>query len=251
MATYAEIHRAHQGKSSDKWESYMLVYERLFSPYRHENINVLEIGVQNGGSLEVLSEYFDQAAQIVGCDINPLCGELKYRDPRISVVIGDINSQNVISALANRLKPIHVLIDDGSHLSFDVISAFVNYFPLLAPGGLYLIEDTHCLYWENAGGGILRSTSAQRLFKLLTDVVNYEHWQKDVTLEAWLAVFFQKSGVPPFIKEGWVESIEFLNSMIAVHKSPWGTHAKLGSRLVVGTEFSVEKCAEHFDVYSH
>jgi len=251
MATYAEIHNAHQGKSSDKWESYLPVYERLFSPFRHAKINVLEIGVQNGGSLEVLAEYFDQAGHIVGCDINPLCAELQYADPRISVVIGDINSPDVLSALDIKLKPIHILIDDGSHLSFDVINAFVNYFPKLAPGGLYLIEDTHCLYWENAGGGILRSTSAQRLFKQLTDVLNYEHWEKDLSLEGWLSAFFQKNGIPAFISEGWVEGIEFLNSMIVVHKSLRGTHAKLGARLVVGTEFNVEKPTETFDVHTH
>jgi len=251
MATYAEIHGAHQGKSTDKWESYLPVYERVFSPFRRANINVLEIGVQNGGSLEVLAEYFHQAAHIVGCDINPLCGELKYADPRISVVLGDVNSPDVISALAAKSNPIHILIDDGSHLSFDVINSFVNYFPMLAPGGLYLIEDTHCLYWENAGGGILRSSSAQRLFKQLTDVLNYEHWQKDLSLDGWLSAFFQKSGIPRFISEGWVEGIEFLNSMIIIHKSPRGTHAKLGSRLVVGSEFKVEKPTETFNVFKH
>jgi hypothetical protein len=251
MAAYAEIHSAHQGKSSDKWESYFPVYERVFSPFRHSEINVLEIGVQNGGSLEVLSQYFDKAAHIVGCDINPLCGELKFAGPRISVVVGDINSPDVISALTNKLKPIHLLIDDGSHVSFEIINAFINYFPLVAPGGIYLIEDTHCLYWEELGSGILRSTSAQRLFKLLTDVLNYEHWQKDMTLEAWLSSFFLKGGVPAFIAEGWVESIEFLNSIIVIRKAKRGTHAKLGSRLVVGTEFSVGKTPDTFDVYSH
>lgn len=251
MAAYVEIHKAHKGKSSDKWESYFPVYERLFSPFRHGEINVLEIGVQNGGSLEVLSDYFYKASHVVGCDINPLCGELKFADPRISVVIGDINSPEVISALANKLKPIHLLIDDGSHVSFEIINAFINYFPLVAPGGVYLIEDTHCLYWEELGSGILRSTSAQRLFKLLTDVLNYEHWQKDVTLEAWLSSFFFKSGVPAFIAEGWVESIEFLNSIIVIHKAKHGSHSKLGSRAVVGTEFSVEKTPDSFNVYSH
>jgi hypothetical protein len=251
MATYAEIHKAHPGKSSDKWESYLPVYERLFNSFRHDNINVLEIGVQNGGSLEVLAEYFDHAVQIVGCDINPHCGELKYTDPRISVVIGDVNSPEVLASLADKLKPIHLLVDDGSHLSDDVINAFLNYFPLIAPGGLYLIEDTHCLYWENAGGGLLRSTTAQRLFKLLTDVLNYEHWRKDMALEAWLSSFFLKTGVPAFIAEGWLESIEFLNSMIVIHKAKQGTHSKLGARLVVGTEFHVEKPTETFDVHVH
>jgi FlaA1/EpsC-like NDP-sugar epimerase len=82
-------------------------------------------------------------------------------------------------------------------------------------------------------------------------IMNYEHWEKDLTLAGWLGAFFQKSGIPGFISEGWVESTEFLNSMIVAHKSQRGTHAKLGARLVVGTEFKVEKPMETFDVHTH
>ena len=84
--TYAELHHEHQGKSSDKWESYLGTYERLFAPIRDTPVNIVEIGVQNGGSLEVLGKYFRNAANIIGCDINPLCADLKYDDARISVI---------------------------------------------------------------------------------------------------------------------------------------------------------------------
>ena len=76
-STYAQLHHAHRGKSSDKWESYLRTYERLFTPIRDARINIVEIGVQNGGSLEVLGQYFRNAACIMGCDINPLCANLK------------------------------------------------------------------------------------------------------------------------------------------------------------------------------
>jgi hypothetical protein len=40
--------------------------------------------------------------------------------------------------------------------------------------------------------------------------------------------------MPLFIKEGWVESIEFRNSMIIIRKSLDATHEKLGNRLITG-----------------
>lgn len=39
-----------------------------------------------------------------------------------------------------------VIIDDGSHLNADIIAAFKNLWPVLNPGGLYCIEDTHSSY---------------------------------------------------------------------------------------------------------
>lgn len=246
MQTYAEIHNAHQGKSSDKWESYLRSYERLFDPYRQSKVGVLEVGVQNGGSLEVLAKYFESASQIIGCDKNPACGDLRYEDPRISVVVGDINSQEVLRRVANLARTIDIFIDDGSHVSRDIITTFVIYFPIVAPGGLYLIEDTHCLYWEGWGGGVLRSASALQLFKLLTDVLNWEHWQTEVPLHTFLSSFFAKDTIPVFLREGWIESIEFRNSMIAIRKAEHPKDSKLGARTVVGREFSVEKETEQF-----
>lgn len=246
MQTYAEIHKAHQGKSSDKWESYLRVYERLFAPYRKSRINVVEVGVQNGGSLEVLAKYFENAGRIIGCDKNEDCGELRYDDPRISVVVGEINSQEALAQIAREAPAIGIFIDDGSHVSRDIITTFVVYFPLVAPGGVYLIEDTHCLYWEGWGGGVLRSTSAMQLFKLMADVLNYEHWLTDLTLPALLSSFFAKDAVPNFLKEGWVESVEFMNSMIAIRKAEHPSASKLGERVVVGREFSIDQETQQF-----
>ena len=242
--TYAELHHEHQGKSSDKWESYLGTYERLFAPIRNARINIVEIGVQNGGSLEVLGKYFRNAANIIGCDINPLCADLKYDDARISVIVGNANNQAVYTRIALKAKPIDLFIDDGSHTSSDVLATFVNYFPLVTSGGSYIVEDSHALYWENWGGGVLRGSSAQQLFKLLTDVVNYEHWSGDLSLNMFLSGFFRKDALPAFIAEGWVDSLEFLNSMIVIRKAKHATHAKLGPRAVVGMEFSVERANE-------
>ena len=82
----------HTGKLSDKWKLYVGEYERLLSPYQDRPVNLLEIGIQNGGSLEIWAKYFPHALKFVGCDINPKCSLLRYDDPRIAVVVGDANS---------------------------------------------------------------------------------------------------------------------------------------------------------------
>ncbi|MBW8865386.1 MAG: class I SAM-dependent methyltransferase [Verrucomicrobia bacterium] len=235
-----KIHRGKiSGKVSDKWELYLKVYDRLLAPLEHQKVSLLEIGVQNGGSLESWSQYFKQAEIIVGCDINPLCSKLTYQDPKIHVVVGDANSAEALEKI-RRLSPgFDVIIDDGSHFSNDIVNSFNLYFPLVKPGGIYIMEDTHTLYHAIYGGGLKKKNTATAFFKLFADLVNREHWQEDVKIEK-LMGGFGTTALTDEVVQGWVESVEFRNSLIIVRKEPVPTHAKLGTRLVVGTEALVE-----------
>ena len=60
MKSLFELYREHQGKVSDKWSIYLSEYDRLFSSYRDRPVRMLEIGIQNGGSLEIWSKYFPE-----------------------------------------------------------------------------------------------------------------------------------------------------------------------------------------------
>ncbi len=235
MRTIEDLHRGHVGKSSDKYASYLLVYDRIFSPWQDRPVRLLEIGVQNGGSLETWSRYFTHAEKIVGCDIDPKCGDLRYEDIRISVVVGDVNVEDTYRAVLSHSSSFDIIIDDASHVSDNIIRTFLIYFPLLKPGGIFVVEDTHTLYWEEYQGGILRKTTAHDFFKLFVDLVNYEHWKDDLPLEGLFAAF-PPGYVQPFLREGWVDGVEFCNSMVVIRKSLAPTHAKLGERLIVGAD---------------
>ena len=50
--TLRDTYLSHDGKGSDKWSSYLDAYEDLLSDSRDSIESILEIGVQNGGSLE-------------------------------------------------------------------------------------------------------------------------------------------------------------------------------------------------------
>jgi hypothetical protein len=156
---------------------------------------MLEIGIQNGGSLDVWTIYFRDALVIVGCDINPDCARLCYADPRVTVVVGDANTDEVERRIAAASPQFDLILDDGSHRSGDMIRSFARYFPRLVDGGLFVVEDVHCSYWQAFEGGLFDPTSSMSFFKRLADVVNHEHWGVPMTRRGILADFATRYGV--------------------------------------------------------
>lgn len=238
-----KIHKKNKGKISDKWEKFLSVYEKTFEPIRNNKLSMLEIGIQNGGSLETWSRYFRRATSIIGCDINPKCGSLKYASAAVTVVVGDATQVSTYESIRKISPKFDIVIDDGSHVSKDIIDAFLLYFPMLTPGGIYCIEDTHTLYWEEFGGGLDNASNAKEFFKDLTDVINQEHWRTDQTIQGLITSRLGQRKID-FIAEGWVESIEFHNSLIIVRKAIQASHHKLGARLITGKLSQVDQASE-------
>jgi cephalosporin hydroxylase len=240
------LHRTKTGKVSDKWASYLTYYDSIFNELRNESISMLEIGVQNGGSLETWSAYFKNAKSIVGCDIDSKCASLSFDDPRISVVIGDACKIETVQKIVSIVPSFDLVIDDGSHISTDIINAFLAYFPLLRPGGIYIVEDAHCLYMNDFGGGVLNNFGGYAFFKSLVDVISYQFWNDQISIGALMRTFFDLNSTPSFITDGWIESIEFRNSIISIKKSLQPGHNKIGERVVVGDIADVQQWGNKF-----
>lgn len=234
------LHRTKTGKVSDKWASYLTYYDTLFAPLRHAPISMLEIGIQNGGSLETWSSYFTEAHQFIGCDIDPKCEALRYDDPRVKVVVGDANAAPTFQKILGLCPQFDIVIDDGSHVSTDIINSFINYFPHVKPGGIFVVEDAHCLYMNPYGGGILNDYGGYAFFKKLVDVTSFQFWKDDLSIQNHLRTFFDARATPAFILEGWIESIEFRNSIITIRKAQKPGHEKLGERITVGSVAQVQ-----------
>ena len=190
-----ELFKGHKGKLSDKWSLYLDEWDRIFTPYRYRRINLLEIGVQNGGSLEVWSRYFQKAARIIGCDIDKKCGDLRYDDDRIAIIVGDANSDECAGRILQQASKFGIIIDDASHKSSDIVRSFARYFPYIMDGGIYVVEDLHTSYWESYEGGLHNPFSAMAFFKRLSDLVNYEHWRNNKSRVSILTEFMANFGV--------------------------------------------------------
>lgn len=232
--TLHELYANHTGKMSDKWSLYLDEYDRLFSSMEDRPVRLLEIGVQNGGSLEIWSRFFQNADVIVGCDINPDCRVLTYDDPRISVVIGDVNDPQTRQSILQSSEQFDIVIDDGSHLSKDIVKTFALYFPNLSEDGLFVAEDLHCSYWDRFEGGVYYPFSAMRFFKRLADVINHEHWGVPGARSEVLRDIFEEYGCGLDEETlATIHSVEFINSMCVVRKSA-AVKNGLGLRVISG-----------------
>lgn len=81
-----ELFYAHEGKLIHKWNHYFDIYERYFSKYIGKEVNILEIGISHGGSLQLWKKYFGDKVNVYAIDINSECKKLE--EERVKIFIG-------------------------------------------------------------------------------------------------------------------------------------------------------------------
>ena len=140
----------HSGRAIDKWRHYLEIYDRHLSKYRGKHVRLLEIGVSEGGSLQLWKAYFGPLAEIVGLDVNPRCKDVE--EAQISIVIGNQADSKTLDEILDGL-PFDIVIDDGSHRNADQIASFQKLYPMLAHDGIYICEDVHTSYEPEYNGG--------------------------------------------------------------------------------------------------
>jgi hypothetical protein len=128
-----------------KWHHYFDVYERYFAPMRHRNPTILEIGVQDGGSLEMWRAYFGDTARIYGMDSTP--ASKRHEDIATRMFIGNQGDRQFLRDVRRQIGTPDIVIDDGGHRASHQIASFEELYPAMSDTGVYLIEDTHTAIW--------------------------------------------------------------------------------------------------------
>jgi hypothetical protein len=132
------------GNALFKWTHYFEVYNRHFARMAGKGVNVLEVGVRGGGSLDMWAAIFGPACRVYGVDIDPEC--TRYEAPNRRILIGDQGDRAFWARVKATLPPLDVVVDDGSHVPEHQIATFEELWPMVRRGGVYLIEDVHgCL----------------------------------------------------------------------------------------------------------
>jgi hypothetical protein len=146
---------------SDKgsgWHNYTIFYDHLLASRRDTTRTVFELGIGSGNSnipfamvggtvgasLRGWRAYFPNAA-IVGADVDR---QALFREDRITTHFVDVFKNETIAAMwrdveasLGRGTQFDLIIDDGFH-SYEANSNFlINSRQMLAPGGIYVIED--------------------------------------------------------------------------------------------------------------
>jgi len=136
--------------------NYTALYDMLFSPYREKEINIIEMGLLIGGpehgnnasrttddlpSIKMWLEYFPKA-RITGVDISDFSW---FKNDRFDFVQVDMGNREEFSKIKDHAKNATIIIDDASHASDHQQHSFLEIFPYMPPGSLYVIED---LQWQ-------------------------------------------------------------------------------------------------------
>ena len=134
--------------STEKGPDYYRVYEKKFASLQEKPVTLLELGVANGGSLQVWKDYFPHGT-IVGLDQSPP----PLHDPsrRIHLYQGLQQDIDLLDRISNEcaMEGFDIIIDDASHIAAHTKTSFWHLFVHhLKPGGLYVIEDWGTGYWE-------------------------------------------------------------------------------------------------------
>lgn len=161
------------GRLIHKWLHYFDVYDAHFSRFRGKDIKILEIGVSQGGSLQMWRSYFGPNAKIYGVDINPDCKKLE--GDNIQIFIGSQSDRSFLRKIREEIGPVDILIDDGGHTMKQQIVSFEELYSLVKLDGVYLCEDCHTSYWIRFGGGYRRQGTFIEFAKNKIDQLNAWH----------------------------------------------------------------------------
>jgi hypothetical protein len=153
-----------------KWTHYFEAYDRHFSKYRGQEIVVLEIGVSQGGSLQMWRDYFGPKAKIYGLDMEPNC--ITLANENTEILIGSQSDRTFLQDLKSKIPPIDILIDDGGHTMEQQIVTFEELYNHVKADGVYLVEDLNTSYWLLYGGGHQRPGTFIEYSKHFIDAIN-------------------------------------------------------------------------------
>ena len=231
--SYREVFLEHKDHASDKWENYLDIYQFHLTPYVGKNISIMEIGVQNGGHLQILSKFLDNA-KIYGIDVNEDVRKLTLGKDIVTFCFDATKKELVDSNLKD--LSFDVIIDDASHISSDVIQSFELLFQRVNPNGLYIIEDLRTSYGKQFNGGYKISHSQIEYLKNLIDLLNTYHIKKDNDFNSNDIDFYNQLSSKDKELLAWINSITFYDNVAVIHKLKSPRPHKAYARNVVGTK---------------
>ena len=171
-----------------KKHRYTELYHMLFSPFRDRPIRFMEMGLLIGGpehgedpnrptddlpSVRMWLDYFSKA-HIIGLDISDFTF---FDHPRFDFIRCDMDERNQIKKAVSEQTAFDIVIDDASHASHHQQNAFLEVFPKVKSGGLYIIED---LRWQPKAYEIPRVTKTAELFQSYLNNQKFTHSNSEV-----------------------------------------------------------------------
>ena len=164
------------GTDKTTHHGYDRFYPLFLAPLRRlKNLGIVEIGYGQGESIPFWKTLFPQAH--LYCLDRDVC----LTGDGFEVLLVDQSDPGAVEAvIASIAHPVHLIIDDGSHLpphQLSTLSVLLD--QLLQPGGVYIVEDVETSYWISGDiygyptrYGLHNRWSAVEVLKLAVDYLN-------------------------------------------------------------------------------
>lgn len=137
--------------------SYLPLYQKLLINKKETAKNVLEIGISNGGSIKLWSDFFTNAT-VYGIDIiniNDVLDEIKNKEKIIlHTSTNAYNNDFFITNFLNKNIKCDFMLDDGPHTLESMKQFIILYSQIMTDDGILIIEDIQSWDWI----GILKNT---------------------------------------------------------------------------------------------
>lgn len=143
--------------NSDKHghHDYCTHYETHLQHLKNKHFPFVELGVggyryndKGGSGLQMWGHYFKKAT-IAGVDLYDKSGLKIILPPNVELFRGSQTDENIMFNVFEKIGTPEVIIDDASHVNPLTIKTFEMWFPELAAGGIYVIEDLESSWWDN------------------------------------------------------------------------------------------------------
>jgi len=207
----------HKSDKSSRYHNYAVKYDKILSPFRESFLSVLEIGVAQGQSIKMWTDYFPNAT-IHGADISKASEICESYSNRIKFHLLDQRDEAQLKNL-EQFSPFDLIIDDGNHFWMEQILTFKTLFPYVKSGGIYIVEDTTTSYWKEYKNN---QVSPIEFFKTLVDEVHLKGERGNIPINPpqefgdWGKGWHRRedcyTSLPLF------DSIQFMNGFIVIYK---------------------------------
>ncbi|KAM4058029.1 methyltransferase [Hirsutella rhossiliensis] len=159
-ASFEQVALKH-GTDKVTTHSYQHMYEKYLLPLRSLPLKMLEIGLGcnmdygPGASYYTWLEYLPNV-ELYFIEFDALCAN-KYQDKTANahVFVGDQADADFLERFAADTTAhglFDIVVDDGGHTMEQQMTSLERLWPIVKPGGLYVIEDLQTSYWVDYGG---------------------------------------------------------------------------------------------------